>query len=725
MILETDRLLFELPAARLTGLAAYAGEVRGPADRRTAPARPAEHDLDVRRTACRTAGRRAPARDVAGRARLRRAGTPPRARRCARRARRCARSLLDRDARSRRQRRARARRRSGRVLHAGRRRAPGRRRAATWRVPWTCAAELVALLETRGDRVRAARTPTASSGSSTRRAPARAAGARWRPAGTATRRSATAATRRVTANFDLTGYLGYGGEHDRSRHHFATGHVGLNVADLDRSIDFYARVFGWDRQGPRGRLRLPRRRRPARAHALAAEQRRVRDRPARAAPPLLPGRQRSTTCRAAEARVRELGLKLYHDGIVPHGEGASSGGIFFEDPDGIRLEIFTGTGADAHQRAPRAPPRPAGSSRPWLARGRARRPGARGRHRPRRPAARDAGARHPAGRARSSSPSSRGSCSAPPDADGRMWASPLYGAPGFVTTPDDATVHIAAQPLAGRPARRRAQRRRRRRSPSSRPRAGGCGSTARRPADADGVTIALEQVYSNCPKYIATRHVDAVAPTTRRSRCAPAARRAGARVARGRGHGVRRHPRPGRPDVSHRGGRPGLPADVRRAHDRVARLLRQHAVQHARQPRRRPRVRAHRRRPGGRHDAVPVTGHATVADDRRVTLKPDRAVPRSTNAAPLSWWLEKLGPLPEQRLKLPAHGRPQPLDVLLLGQQHAQPQPVERGDHQPDVESAASASARARARRARAARAPTRGAPRARPGEPSSSICRR
>ena len=30
---------------------------------------------------------------------------------------------------------------------------------------------------------------------------------------------------------------------------YATGHVGLNVADLDRSIDFYARIFGWDLQG--------------------------------------------------------------------------------------------------------------------------------------------------------------------------------------------------------------------------------------------------------------------------------------------------------------------------------------------------------------------------------------------------------------------------------------------------------------------------------------------
>jgi hypothetical protein len=54
--------------------------------------------------------------------------------------------------------------------------------------------------------------------------------------------------------------------------------------------------------------------------------------------------------------VRELGLKLHHDGIVPHGEGQSSGGIFFEDPDGIRLEIYTATGADAHQAAPSAAP---------------------------------------------------------------------------------------------------------------------------------------------------------------------------------------------------------------------------------------------------------------------------------------------------------------------------------------------------------------------------------
>jgi lactoylglutathione lyase len=34
-----------------------------------------------------------------------------------------------------------------------------------------------------------------------------------------------------------------------------------------------------------------------------------------------------------------------YDGVVPHGEGTHSGGIFFEDPDGTRLEIYAKDGA--------------------------------------------------------------------------------------------------------------------------------------------------------------------------------------------------------------------------------------------------------------------------------------------------------------------------------------------------------------------------------------------
>ncbi len=40
-------------------------------------------------------------------------------------------------------------------------------------------------------------------------------------------------------------------------------------------------------------------------------------------------------------------LSHRHDGVVAHGEGASSGGIFFTDPDGIRLEVYAPRGAEA------------------------------------------------------------------------------------------------------------------------------------------------------------------------------------------------------------------------------------------------------------------------------------------------------------------------------------------------------------------------------------------
>ncbi|MBE2315826.1 VOC family protein [Solirubrobacter sp. CPCC 204708] len=135
---------------------------------------------------------------------------------------------------------------------------------------------------------------------------------------------------------------------------FATGHVGLNVTDLDRSVGFYRRVFGWTERG-RGdgyaflgddaRLIVTLWQQSAGEFSAAA-----------------PGLHHLSfqvdsveDVQAVEARVREAGLHLYHDGIVPHAEGASSGGIFFEDPDGIRLEVFTGAGVHGEAPAGEAP----------------------------------------------------------------------------------------------------------------------------------------------------------------------------------------------------------------------------------------------------------------------------------------------------------------------------------------------------------------------------------
>lgn len=130
---------------------------------------------------------------------------------------------------------------------------------------------------------------------------------------------------------------------------FTTGHVGLNVANIDRSVDFYCDVFGWKvlEEGGNGDQRFAflgesddllvtlwqqanQRFDTARAglHHLAFEVKTVAE------------------VQEAEARVRKHETRLYHDGVVRHDERGASGGIFFEDPDGTRLEIYAESGVD-------------------------------------------------------------------------------------------------------------------------------------------------------------------------------------------------------------------------------------------------------------------------------------------------------------------------------------------------------------------------------------------
>lgn len=127
------------------------------------------------------------------------------------------------------------------------------------------------------------------------------------------------------------------------------GHVGLNVTDLERSLEFYRKVFDLktfverDEDGKRFALlgidddltitlweqaEGAYSAKAAGLHHLSFQ-----------APDI-------ETVQQAETVLREIGATLFHDGIVPHGEGASSGGVFFADPDGTRLEIYAPSGAD-------------------------------------------------------------------------------------------------------------------------------------------------------------------------------------------------------------------------------------------------------------------------------------------------------------------------------------------------------------------------------------------
>ncbi len=129
-----------------------------------------------------------------------------------------------------------------------------------------------------------------------------------------------------------------------------TGHVGLNVTDLDRSQAFYERVFGFEVQAKgddadRRWVFLGSGR-----ELLVTLWQQSEGRFPTAAPGLHHLSFQVDTAEevlAAEAVLRDLGTTFRYDGVVPHGEGATSGGLFFLDPDGIRLEIYAPTGAQA------------------------------------------------------------------------------------------------------------------------------------------------------------------------------------------------------------------------------------------------------------------------------------------------------------------------------------------------------------------------------------------
>lgn len=130
----------------------------------------------------------------------------------------------------------------------------------------------------------------------------------------------------------------------------ATGHIGINVTDLDRSVAFYRAALGFEALavhdegehryaflGTGGTLRLT---------LWQQSQGRFS--------PETPGLHHLSfeaagidEVRTVESALRALGTEFAYDGVVAHGEGVTSGGIFFTDPDGTRLEVYAPSGAPA------------------------------------------------------------------------------------------------------------------------------------------------------------------------------------------------------------------------------------------------------------------------------------------------------------------------------------------------------------------------------------------
>lgn len=132
---------------------------------------------------------------------------------------------------------------------------------------------------------------------------------------------------------------------------FTTGHVGINVTDLARSQAFYQELLGLEpmiesREGPRKFAFLAR---GGNIVLTLWEQAKGSFDAARPGLHHLSFQVGSIAeVKHFEKKARELGAKLHHGGIVEHAPGFGSGGVYFDDPDGSRLEIFAPSGAAEH-----------------------------------------------------------------------------------------------------------------------------------------------------------------------------------------------------------------------------------------------------------------------------------------------------------------------------------------------------------------------------------------
>ncbi|MGW1560591.1 VOC family protein [Streptomyces sp. NPDC002144] len=128
-----------------------------------------------------------------------------------------------------------------------------------------------------------------------------------------------------------------------------TGHIGLNVTDLQRSLAFYRDVLDFVVVGEgkeEGRRYV----------FLGDGQRLVLTLWEQAGDAYDPGSaglhhlafeaDSIERVREYEQALRSRGVDFAYDGVVAHREDSASGGIFFHDPDGTRLEISVPSGAE-------------------------------------------------------------------------------------------------------------------------------------------------------------------------------------------------------------------------------------------------------------------------------------------------------------------------------------------------------------------------------------------
>jgi catechol-2,3-dioxygenase len=124
----------------------------------------------------------------------------------------------------------------------------------------------------------------------------------------------------------------------------ALGHIGLNVSDLNRSREFYQAIFGLRSMGGADT--------GAHRYAFLGDGQQVTitlwQQSSGRFSPQAPGLHHLALAlpevgdlERLEQILRARQVPIFYEGIVPHAEGGDSAALYFEDPDGLRIEVFT------------------------------------------------------------------------------------------------------------------------------------------------------------------------------------------------------------------------------------------------------------------------------------------------------------------------------------------------------------------------------------------------
>ena len=133
-------------------------------------------------------------------------------------------------------------------------------------------------------------------------------------------------------------------------------HLGLTVTNLDRSKKFYQDLFGWKELGADPKMEYAFLTDGKTMITLWQQSQEGYDKTRAGLHHFALAVGGSDDLVRAEQILRKKGVRIHYDRIVPAREGAHEAELYFYDPDGIRVELFSAQGGDGKEAPVRQGP---------------------------------------------------------------------------------------------------------------------------------------------------------------------------------------------------------------------------------------------------------------------------------------------------------------------------------------------------------------------------------